>query len=131
MAEREDRQGDVGRGRQVPGVDLVHFSIMGSGSVDGPGPCVPSLATRSALPHVFHKEVAEVSQLPQPPGAVHVWPDEAVALQVVGRAVVAVVVQGLVAPAGLPVVHVGSRGRDHPPPVRGLLRCGGVDVFSR
>ena len=97
----------------------------------GSWPCAPSLATRGALSHVFHKKVAEVGQLPQASRPVHVWPDEAVALQVIRHPVVAVVVQGLVAPAGLPVVHVGSGGRDYPPSVRGVLWCGGVDVFSR
>ena len=61
----------------------------------------------------------------------HVWPDEALTLGVIGRSIVAVVVECLVTPARLPIVHVGSGSRNHPPSVGGVLRRGGVDVFSR
>ncbi|KAF3834913.1 hypothetical protein F7725_027471 [Dissostichus mawsoni] len=71
-------------------------------------------------------EVRQFRQFPHPPGPVHIWPDDARALGVVGRSVVAVVVERLVTPARLPIVHVGSGSGHHPPSVGGVLRRGGV-----
>lgn len=90
-----------------------------------------SLATGGALSLVLPQEMAEVSQFSQPSRPMHFWPDEALALGVIGRSIVAVVVECLVTPARLPIVHVGSGSGNNPPSVGGVLRRGGVDVFSR